>query len=252
MATAFPVGAAVRCSTPIASACARSTIASRRSIASSVRAGSPRHFSRGSHAKAAPSASSTPSVRRTSPFRRQRRISWPRPCLGFDMLGSAHSTPSWTAIPMARRTCARRTHSARTQISSPRSSSTGPRTHPTERSSRIAQALIDRELSEERPLVILSGNGIEHGLLALAAMYAGVPYAPIAPAYSLIAREFGTLRYLMDSLKPGLVYASDGNAFASALRAVVHDAEVVVDVIPSERSESRDLHLTPGGSVSAD
>src|SRR6476659_6733701 len=120
------------------------------------------------------------------------------------------------------------------------------------RTRRIAQALIDRELSEERPLVILSGNGIEHGLLALAAMYAGVPYAPIAPAYSLIAREFGTLRYLMDSLKPGLVYASDGNAFASALRAVVRNAEVVVDVIPSERSESRDLHLTPGGSVSAD
>ena len=98
------------------------------------------------------------------------------------------------------------------------------------RTRRIAQALIDRELSEERPLVILSGNGIEHGLLALAAMYAGVPYAPIAPAYSLIAREFGTLRYLMDSLRPGLVYASDGMAFANALRAVVSDdVEIVTD-----------------------
>ncbi|HEU4720455.1 MAG TPA: AMP-binding protein, partial [Gemmatimonadaceae bacterium] len=121
-----------------------------------------------------------------------------------------------------------------------------------DRTRRIAQALLDRGLSAQRPVAILSGNGIEHGLLALGAMYAGVPYAPIAPAYSLIAREYGTLRYLMESLKPGLVYASDGNAFASALRAVVHDAEVVVDVIPSERSESRDLHLTPRGSVSAD
>jgi feruloyl-CoA synthase len=98
------------------------------------------------------------------------------------------------------------------------------------RTRRIAQALIDRELSEERPLVILSGNGIEHGLLALAAMYAGVPYAPIAPAYSLIAREFGTLRYLMDALRPGLVYASDGKAYASALGAVVSaDVELVTD-----------------------
>jgi feruloyl-CoA synthase len=98
------------------------------------------------------------------------------------------------------------------------------------RTRRIAQALIDRELSEERPLVILSGNGIEHGLLALAAMYAGVPYAPIAPAYSLIAREFGTLRYLMGSLRPGLVYAADGKAFANALRAVVSDGvEIVTD-----------------------
>jgi feruloyl-CoA synthase len=98
------------------------------------------------------------------------------------------------------------------------------------RTRRIAQALIDRELSEERPLVILSGNGIEHGLLALAAMYAGVPYAPIAPAYSLIAREFGTLRYLMEALRPGLVYASDGKAYASALGAVVSaDVELVTD-----------------------
>src|SRR4029078_7286205 len=98
------------------------------------------------------------------------------------------------------------------------------------RTRRIAQALLDRGLSEERPIVILSGNGIEHGLLALAAMYAGIPYAPIAPAYSLIAREFGTLRYLMDSLRPGLVYAADGEAFANALRAVVSDdVEVVTD-----------------------
>ena len=98
------------------------------------------------------------------------------------------------------------------------------------RTRRIAQALLDRGLSAERPIVILSGNGIEHGLLALAAMYAGIPYAPIAPAYSLIAREFGTLRYLMDSLRPGLVYAAHGEAFANALRAVVSDdVEVVTD-----------------------
>src|SRR6476660_9347407 len=98
------------------------------------------------------------------------------------------------------------------------------------RTRRIAQALIDRELSPERPIAILSGNGIEHGLLALAAMYAGVPYAPIAPAYSLIAREYGTLRSLVESLQPALVYAADGKAFASALRAVVGDGvEIVTD-----------------------
>ena len=46
----------------------------------------------------------------------------------------------------------------------------------------IAQALLSRKLSVDRPILILSGNGIDHGLLALGAMYAGVPYAPIAPA----------------------------------------------------------------------
>ena len=93
---------------------------------------------------------------------------------------------------------------------------------------RIAQGLLDRGLSAERPIAILSGNGIEHGLLALAAMYAGVPYAPIAPAYSLIAREYGTLRYLVESLRPELVYAADGSAFANALRAVAREGVEIV------------------------
>src|SRR3954470_20801021 len=116
---------------------------------------------------------------------------------------------------------------------------------------RIAQALLDRGLSVERPIAILSGNSIEHALLALGAMYVGVPYAPIAPAYSLIAREYGTLRYLVESLRPGLVYAADGGAFANALRAGAREGvEIVVGrsadpstplgmtnaVIPSERS----------------
>src|SRR5712692_1804689 len=50
---------------------------------------------------------------------------------------------------------------------------------------RQAQSLLDRGLSSDRPVAILSGNSIEHGLLALACMYAGVLYSPVAPAYSL-------------------------------------------------------------------
>ena len=73
---------------------------------------------------------------------------------------------------------------------------------------RLAQGLIDRKLSRDRTVVILSSNSIEHALLALAAMYVGVPYAPIAPAYSLQATEFGTLRQVFDRMKPGLVFAA--------------------------------------------
>src|SRR5438045_3320721 len=57
----------------------------------------------------------------------------------------------------------------------------------------LAQALIDRGLSNDRPVLILSGNSIEHALLALASMYSGILYAPIAPAYSLQARDYVTL-----------------------------------------------------------
>src|SRR3990172_10476785 len=85
----------------------------------------------------------------------------------------------------------------------------------------LAQALLDRGLSQERPLAILSGNGTEHALLALAAMYAGVLYAPIAPAYSLQARDYGTLGQIFELLQPGLVFAADGARFAAALASVL-------------------------------
>jgi feruloyl-CoA synthase len=93
----------------------------------------------------------------------------------------------------------------------------------------IAQALIDRRLSPERPVLILSGNSIEHGLLALGAMYAGVLYAPVAPAYSLQVSDFAALRRVFDHLRPGLVFAADSAAYEPALRAVLPaSAELVV------------------------
>jgi feruloyl-CoA synthase len=84
----------------------------------------------------------------------------------------------------------------------------------------IAQALLDRALGPGRPLLILSGNGIDHGLLALAAMYVGIPYAPIAPAYSLQSRDLATLLQIVERTRPGLVFAADAAAFAHALNRV--------------------------------
>ncbi len=94
---------------------------------------------------------------------------------------------------------------------------------------RIGEALLRRPVSQERPIAILSGNDIEHGLLALAALYIGVPYVPISPAYSLISQDFGKLRHVFDLLTPGLVLAADGRAFERAIEAVVPpDMEVIV------------------------
>src|SRR5262245_37908916 len=42
---------------------------------------------------------------------------------------------------------------------------------------RLAQGLLQSGLSAERPLLILSENGVDHALLTLAAMHAGVPVA---------------------------------------------------------------------------
>jgi len=94
---------------------------------------------------------------------------------------------------------------------------------------RIGAALLRRGLSPERPIAVLSGNCIEQALLGLAAIYVGVPYAPISPAYSLMSSDFGKLRTIFGLLTPGLVFANDGQAFARAIDTVVPaDTEVVV------------------------
>ena len=84
----------------------------------------------------------------------------------------------------------------------------------------IASALIERGLSADRPVMILSGNAIDHALLALGAMSAGVPVAPISAAYSLQSQDHQNLKYIFDILTPGLVYVSDTAPFARALAAL--------------------------------
>jgi feruloyl-CoA synthase len=98
----------------------------------------------------------------------------------------------------------------------------------------IGAALLKRGLSAERPVAILSGNSIDHLMLALGAMHVGIPHCAISPPYSLVSKDFGKLRHAMALLTPGLVYAGDGAAFASAISAAVpHDAELVVSDRPS-------------------
>ena len=88
-------------------------------------------------------------------------------------------------------------------------------------SRHIASALLARGLSAEKPVVILSGNAIDHALVAFGALYAGIPFCPVSPAYSLISKDYGKLAYAMKLLTPGLVFADDAGKFAAALAANV-------------------------------
>jgi feruloyl-CoA synthase len=92
----------------------------------------------------------------------------------------------------------------------------------------IASALLARGLSAERPIVMLSGNSIDHALIAFGALYAGIPFCPVSPAYSLISRDYGKLGFLMKLLTPGLVFADDAGKFADALSANVPPAVEIV------------------------
>jgi feruloyl-CoA synthase len=88
-------------------------------------------------------------------------------------------------------------------------------------SRHIASSLLARGLSAEKPVVILSGNSIDHALIAFGALYAGIPFCPVSPAYSLISKDYGKLSYLMKLLTPGLVFVDDADQFADALEANV-------------------------------
>ena len=113
----------------------------------------------------------------------------------------------------------------------------------------VAQALAQRDLGPQRPVLILSGNAIEHQLLALAAMNAGVPFAPISVAYSLISQDLGKLRYIINLLDPGFVYATDAR-FARALTIPeMRGREIVVDAPSSDvRAAIPFSELLSGGS----
>jgi len=91
----------------------------------------------------------------------------------------------------------------------------------------IAQYLLDQGISKENPIAILSGNSIEHGLLALAALHIGIPYAPISPAYSTKSTDFAKLKHCLNLLTPGLIFVQDGKAFARVFEVVDKTIPVV-------------------------
>ena len=84
----------------------------------------------------------------------------------------------------------------------------------------IGQALIDRGLGPDRPLLILAENGIDHGLMALAAMHVGVPVAPVSTAYARMSQDFGKLRHIFGLVEPGLIYVDEADRYARALQTI--------------------------------
>jgi feruloyl-CoA synthase len=109
---------------------------------------------------------------------------------------------------------------------------------------RIAQALLDRGLGPERPVAVLSDNGIDHALLALGAMHVGVPVAPVSPAYSLMSKDFGKLKLIFELVKPGLVYAADPQKFAPALAAVGAEATPIGELLETNPGSTQEREFS--------
>lgn len=97
-----------------------------------------------------------------------------------------------------------------------------------DRARRLGQAILGRGLSADRPLLILSGNSVDHGLLAIAAQHVGVPSAAVSTAYSLVSGDHGKLRDIVGQITPGMVFADDGARYAKAIAATIDPSVPVV------------------------
>jgi feruloyl-CoA synthase len=99
-----------------------------------------------------------------------------------------------------------------------------------ERVRRVAAGLVTRNLSAQRPILILSGNSIEHLVLAYAAMWAGIPYCPMSPSYSLASSDLGKARHIVELLTPGMIAAFDTPCFERVLTQLdLREVEIVGD-----------------------
>lgn len=116
--------------------------------------------------------------------------------------------------------------------------------------SAIAQALLDRGLGQKTPLMILSGNSIEHALITYGAMLAGVPVAPVSPSYSTISSAFDKLEYIFELIEPKMIFMQSGAPFERALGSLNLEGIELVSVDGSHGTRFADLLATvPGQAV---
>lgn len=120
------------------------------------------------------------------------------------------------------------------------------------RSDSVAQALLDRGLGDDKPVMILSGNSLEFAILSFAAMTVRAPVAPVSPAYSLLSKDFANLKQIFDLVRPALIFAQDGKRFAAALGALdLKGVEVisVTDHLPGATNFADLLAASAGPAV---
>jgi feruloyl-CoA synthase len=94
----------------------------------------------------------------------------------------------------------------------------------------VAQALLDRGLGPDRPVMVLSGNSLAHLTVLLGAYTAGVPVMPVSAAYSLMTTDHSRIRALAGIGRPGMVFAA-GEPFGPALASLADLVEHRVDAL---------------------
>lgn len=86
-----------------------------------------------------------------------------------------------------------------------------------ERAQSLAAGLLSLGLGQDAPLLILSGNSVDHALISLAAHLVGIPTVPVAEQYALIPEAHPRLQHVVDLVAPRAVFASDAAAYGAAI-----------------------------------
>ena len=102
----------------------------------------------------------------------------------------------------------------------------------------IGQYLLTQGCGPNKPVVIIAENSIAAASLALGAIYAGVPIAPLSTAYVKLETAHDKLNACLALLQPGLVYVDD------ALSAEAPVACMLASGVPIMRNEPGDSFLS--------
>ena len=96
----------------------------------------------------------------------------------------------------------------------------------------IASALLGRGMNGNTPILIMSGNSVDHALLSFAAQYVGIPTVPVAEQYSLVPAAHGRLRQTVEMVRPVMAYVSDADQYQSALDLDVFNG---IEIVASQQ-----------------
>ncbi len=100
------------------------------------------------------------------------------------------------------------------------------------RCAAFSQWLIDRDLPRGAAVMIMGPNSAAYAVAVVGAMAAGAPAAPVSPQYAMLGGDLGRLRYVIDKIRPAVIFVEDARPVAGALAALGLEGVAVVTSTP--------------------
>ena len=103
---------------------------------------------------------------------------------------------------------------------------------------RIGQGLLELGARPDRPILALAANSIDFGLFIMAAMEAGIPIAPVTPAYGRNTASLSRLEHITGLIQPDFIFVDQGDAYFGALRALDLDDVKIIAINPANTGQT--------------